>query len=205
MTVKPVDSWVLPMSVNGIKTHALIDTGAACCLLSKAIYDQMSTSLHPLKTRSHSMYAVGGQTVPTEGDLVCDVAVNGRHYPIDMVVSSENETVGCILGMDFLLDHDCDLAVKTGHLFLGNMKVKLRKESTTNVIARIRLEDDVTLPPRTELSVTGKAEAMSKRIPTFYSCVEPSPSMKRRARNHVLTGYNYSRATDEHRRRYTSP
>ena len=90
--------------------------------------------------------------------------------------------------MDFLLDHECDLAVKTGHLFLGNMKVKLRKESTTNVIARIRLEDDVTLPPRTELSVTGKAEAMSKRIPTFYSCVELSPSMKRRARNHVLTG-----------------
>ena len=176
------------MSVNGIKTHALIDTGAACCLLSKAIYDQMSTSLHPLMTRSRSMYAVGGQTVPTEGDLLCDVNVNGRHYKIDMVVSSENETVGCILGMDFLLDHDCDLAVKTGHLFLGNMKVKLRKESTTNVIARIRLEDDVTLPPRTELSVTGKAEAMSKRIPTFYSCVEPSPSMKRRARNHVLTG-----------------
>ena len=92
-------------------------------------------SIYSITRRSYDTYAVGSHTLPTIGDLVCDGIVNGKHFAIDMVVSTENESIGCILGMDFLLEHECDLAIKTGRLFIDNMKVKLRKESSTKEIA----------------------------------------------------------------------
>ena len=186
--VKPIDSWVLPVTINGVQTYALLDTGAACCLLSKSVFEAMPRSLHPINSRPRDMKAVGNHTLSTIGDLVCDVTINSKHYAIDMVVSSENETIGCILGMDFLQDHDCELALKTGHLFISNMKIKLRRESATNTIARIRLESDVTLPPRPELAVSGRPEAMTKQLTSLYSCVEPSPTMYRLAKQQILTG-----------------
>ena len=177
--VKPIDSWVLPVNINGVQTFALLDTGAACCLLSKAVFEAMPRSQHPINSRPRDMTAVGNHTLTTIGDLVCDVTINSRHYPVDMVVSSQNESIGCILGMDFLQDNDCELILKTGHLCISNMKIKLRRESATNTIARIRLEKDVTLPPRTELSVSGRPEAMTRQLTSLYSCVEPSPTMHR--------------------------
>ena len=186
--VKPIDSWVLPVKINGVPTHALIDTGAGCCLLSKAVFEAMPKSRYPIKHRPRDLHAVGGLSLKTIGDLVCDVVVNGRQYAIDMVVSTQNESIGCILGMDFLQDHDCELSVRTGHLFIGGMKVSLRRESTTNSISRIRLREDVTLPPRCEMSVSGKSEAMTKRITSYYSCVEPSACMQRKAKDHILAG-----------------
>ena len=99
--VKPIDSWVLPVIINGVHTHALLDTGAACCLLSKAVYEAMPRSLHPINSRPRDMKAVGNHTLSTIGDLVCDVTINSKQYPIDMVVSSENESIGCILGISF--------------------------------------------------------------------------------------------------------
>ena len=87
--VKPIESWVLSVTINGIQTFALIDTGAGCSLLSKAIFDSMSTSLYPIRQRQRDIHGVGQTTIPTLGDLVCNVTIVGHHYPIDMVVSSE--------------------------------------------------------------------------------------------------------------------
>ena len=186
--VKPIDSWVLPVTINGVQTFALLDTGAACCLLSKAVFEAMPRSLHHLANYPRDMKAVGNHTLSTLGDLVCDVVIQSKNYTIDMVVSSENESIGCILGMDFLQDYDCDIALRTGHLIIGDAKIKLRRESATNTIARIKLEDDVTLPPRTELAVSGRPEAMNKRLTSLYSCVEPSPTMHRKSKQQILTG-----------------
>ena len=147
--VKPIDSWVLPVTRNNVKTYALLDTGAGCCLLSKAVCEGMSKSMHPLNIRGRDMHGVGNHTLPTMGDLVCDVTIAGKSYQIDMVVSTQNEAIGCILGMDFLQTHSCELSLQQGYLFVAGMKIKLRRENATNTVARIKLISDVTLPPRT--------------------------------------------------------
>ena len=82
--VKPIDSWVVPVCINGVATHALIDTGAGCCLLSKAVCEGMPKSRYPLTHRPRDLHAVGGLSLQTIGDLLCDVVVNGKHdwvYP----------------------------------------------------------------------------------------------------------------------------
>ena len=188
MRVRPAESWVLPVTINTVRTNALLDTGAGLCLLSKAVYEQMPKSKYHLRPGKRDIKAVGLNTLPTIGEIDCDVLINGKEFPIDMVVSSEDESIGCILGMDFLLGHDCEIKINTGHLVIGNMKLKLRKESATNCVARVKLESDVLLPPRTELAVSGRPEYMRSRISTYYSCVEPSQKMHKLARDNILTG-----------------
>ena len=104
--VKPIDSWVLPVTINGVQTYDLLDTDAGCSLLSKAVFEAMSTSMYPIRQRGRDMHGVGNSTLPTIGDLVCNVTIAGRHYQIDMVVSTQNEAIGCILGMVFLQTHE---------------------------------------------------------------------------------------------------
>ena len=105
-----------------------------------------------------------------------------------MVVSSENEAIGCILGMDFLQTHSCELALQPGYLSVDGIKIKLRRESATNTVARIKLVHDVTLPPRTELAVTGRPEHTAKKISSYYSVVEPSAAMYSMVRHKIMTG-----------------
>ena len=63
--VKPIDSWVLPVCINGVSTHALIDTGAGCCLLSKAVFEGTPKSRYPLTHRPRDLHAVGGLSLQT--------------------------------------------------------------------------------------------------------------------------------------------
>ena len=167
--LKPVHSWVLPVVINGVHTNALLDTGAGCCLLSKAVFEPMSRSRHPLNTRPRDINAVGKHILPTIGDLICNVTINGRQFPIEMVVSTENETIGCILGMDFINTHFCEFVLRTGNLLIDNMKIKLMRESAATCVAQIKLDSGVTLPPRTELTVSGRPEHIKRRINTYYS------------------------------------
>ena len=157
--------------VNNVKTYALLDTGAGCSLLSKAVYEAMSMSLHPIRAHSRDLHGIGNRTLATKGDLVSNVVIAGKSYAIDMVVSSENEAIGCILGMDFRRTHNCELAIQEGYLFINGMRVKLRKESSTNTVARIKLTSDVTLPPRTELAVSGRPENMSRKCTQWHAII----------------------------------
>ena len=108
------------------------------------------------------MRAVGNHEITTLGSIICDITINGHHYPWEIYISTGNETVGCLLGMDFLLDNQCELILHSGHLKINGARVKLLKESHRDTIARVRLERDVTLPPNTETTVTGWAEASKK-------------------------------------------
>ena len=38
------------------------------------------------------------------------------------------------------------------------------------------------------MSISGKSEAMTKRITSYYSCVEPSANMQRKAKDNILAG-----------------
>ena len=134
------------------------------------------------------MHGVGNSTLPTIGNLVYDVTVTGRNYPIDMVVFTQNEAIGCILGMDFRQTHECKLSIQQGYLYINGMKIKLRRESATNTVARIKLISNITLPAPTELAVSGRPEHMSKKISSYYSCIEPSPIMHGMVKYNIMTG-----------------
>ena len=176
--LKGVDSWMLPVFLNGVKTHALVDSGASCCLLSKAVYDQMPTNRSRLIGGGKTIRGVGNHTLATIGEIEVDVTVAGKDWPIKMSVSSEKEPVGCYIGMNFFQTHGCEFSVLTGRFTIGNKTVKLVAESHVDVCARIRAQEDVLIPPHTEILVKGKPEALHKRMRTELAIIEPSKMMK---------------------------
>ena len=169
---------MLPVILNGVKTHALIDSGASCCLLSKSVADLMPRSLFSIKAGGKQIKGVGNGLLQTVGDMSVQVRIAGKDWPMKMAVSSEVEPVGCYLGMDFFMAHDCDFSVAKGTFQIGNSSVKLMPESSVNVCARVRVENDVMVPPHSKVVISGKAEALWKRMKTEVCVVEPSARAK---------------------------
>ena len=124
------NGWVLPVSLNGISTGALIDTGAGSSVLSKSVYLAMPQSArNPLTPHPNSIRGIGGMSIQPLGCMVVDVEIAGETYPIEMVVSCGNETAGCYLGMDFFHTYGCDMAVKDGLFTIGGQVIPLRRET----------------------------------------------------------------------------
>ena len=88
-----VDSWMLPIVLNGVKTHALVDSGASCCLLSKSVYDKMSLTRYRLLEGGKTIRGVGNNTLATIGEMNVEVRLAGQNWPMKMHVSSETEPV----------------------------------------------------------------------------------------------------------------
>ena len=142
--VQNVDSWVLPVILNGVRTYALIDSGASCCLLSKAVYELMDKSRYPLKSGNRVITGVGGRSLTTLGEMTVQVGIGGKNWPMNMAVSSERETVGCYLGMDFFRKYECDFSVKTGTFTLGGVSLPMKKESQSIYVNTNMTESIIT-------------------------------------------------------------
>ena len=63
-----------------------------------------------------------------------------------------------ILGYDFMYEHNCALDVRKGNLKIGKYNVKCQPKSHNSSIFRIRLDTDFTVPPGSEMIVSGSVE-----------------------------------------------
>ena len=97
-------------------------------------------------------------------------------YSIDMIVSDQTESVGCLRGMDLLQKFKCQFDILEGIVTIGDMRLPQKRETHAKTITRVRLTEDVTVLARCEFVLTGKAEGLKRNIPSVYSCVEPSPT-----------------------------
>ena len=172
--IRAVDSWVLPISVNGVKTNALIDSGASCCLLSRGVYEAMSKSNFSIRRGPHKIFGVGNNALDTLGEISAICQIAGSSYPIDMIVSSSYETIGCYLGMDFFLKHNCDFSVKTGQFTIEGKPITMRKEQRAGLVARVRIEKDIVVPARCETTICGRPEKLAKQMLGRHAVAEPS-------------------------------
>ena len=113
--VKSVDSWMLPIKVNGVTALALVDSGASATMISRAIYEKMAPGHYPIVPCEHmEVTGVGGQKVKLLGEVQSEIQIAGGRWKIDVSLSERYEPVDCYLGMDFFTEHGCDFSVKTG-------------------------------------------------------------------------------------------
>ena len=108
----------------------------------------MSKSNFSIRRGPHKIFGVGNNALDTLGEISAICQIAGSSYPIDMIVSSSYETIGCYLGMDFFLKHNCDFSVKTGQFTIDGKPITMRKEQRAGLVARVRLEQDVVVPVR---------------------------------------------------------
>ena len=160
--MRNADCWILPPTLNGIST-ALIDTGASCSVLSRAIFQAFSATKYPLKEIEPSFIrGVGDTKLPCLGEVHVNVSLGSHRYPIDMLVSSEKEFVGCYLGQDFFRAHDCEFSIRDGWFDIGKRRYKMIKDKHLYTCARVRVKEDIVLDSHSETVITGVAQALVK-------------------------------------------
>ncbi len=82
--------WLIPITVKGINTLALIDTGASVTMMGRPLYQKVQQVL-ALKLQTHDMprlKGVGGNPVPPLGHAEVEVWIAAGVYRKPVVVSA---------------------------------------------------------------------------------------------------------------------
>ena len=66
--LKSVDSWMLPVVINGVATLALVDSGASATKISKAVHEKMIPGKYPLRPTRHDTVTRRGKSGAPRGD-----------------------------------------------------------------------------------------------------------------------------------------
>ncbi len=93
--------WLIPITVEGISTLALIDTGASVTMMGWPLYQKVQ-QVSALKLQMHDMphlKGVGGNPVPTLGCAEVEVGIAAGVYKTPVVVSARKEGPISLLGL----------------------------------------------------------------------------------------------------------
>ncbi len=182
--------WLIPVAVEGVKTLALIDTGASVTMMGRPLYEKIQ-KIRPLRLQTHEMprlEGVGGNPVPTLGSTEVGVDIGAGTYKATVMVSARKERPNFIIGADFLSAHDCDLSLREKLFLIGEQKIECIPEKARVKHAKLKLARRVELPPHTEVLVSCKAGQGTKYFGTPHMVAQPSGNSWRYAEDGLVIG-----------------
>ncbi len=179
---------LIPITVEGVETLALIDTGASVSMLGHPLYQKIK-QLKQLTLQTQEtprLEGVGGNPVPTLGHAEVEVGVGTGKYKAAVVVSAHKKRPNFIIGADFLGKHNCDLSLRQKLFTIGEQQVRCVPERTKAARAKRRLARRVEVPPHTEVVVKCQATSNVKRFDTLYAIAQPADNSWRYAEDGLV-------------------
>ncbi len=178
---------------------ALIDSEASSCLISKSVFLKMNADRYPLKSGPRTVRGIGNNHLTLLGQMWSDIEIGGAQYGIDAIISSSDENIGLVLGMDFFQKHDADFSVKEGYFQINGNNIRMRKERDDGPsIARLRLQEDIVIPARTEFITTAEPEKLVRHFNTDFCSVEPSPRTGKMIGKDICVSHSLIRSDMRH-------
>ena len=100
----------LEVRVNGVPASCLVDTGAVSTILSRKVWNKMSTEQKQLAPLDLQCNLVDAQGSPLKLDGLAEVELQlgCQRFPVNVLVA-ETLTTDLILGRDFLKQHQCSV------------------------------------------------------------------------------------------------
>ncbi|MES9881466.1 MAG: retroviral-like aspartic protease family protein [Sedimenticola sp.] len=109
--------YFLSAKVNNNLITLLLDTGANATILSKNVIEKWPYATRPnLTPVATTLITVTGETTPFLGR--CDVEICLGKQTIEHSVLIADIEMDGVLGLDFLLSHQCDLMLSKGYITL---------------------------------------------------------------------------------------
>ena len=130
-------------SVFGIDVDLLVDTGAACTLLSKRIYDAIKGKKPKLSLSNKRLHTADGSLMEVFGSATCMLEMSGQVFKQQVIVSDLGD-LPAILGMDFMVNNQVNLDLGKGYFSFGNMKINLFHKHKG--LKCVKLQKDITIP-----------------------------------------------------------
>ncbi len=176
------------ITVEGVNTLVLIDTGASVAMMGWPLYQKVQ-QVRVLKFQTHNMprlEGVGGNPVATLRCAEIEVGIAAGVHKTPVVVSARKDRPNCIIGADFLATHDCDLSLRQNLFTVGRDSIRGLLERVRTSHSRLKLSRRVELPPHTEVWVSCKATQSIKHIGT--SCAVAQPASNSYGKNGLVIG-----------------
>ena len=129
---KSCDGLVADGSIEGIQCQITIDTGSNISIVRPDVL-QDGTQIQPV---SSCLRTVTGPTAPIRGRGELKLRIGGFETRHDMWVADVADQ--CILGLDFLESHGCQVDLGECVLQVGSQQVPLQKPSTLSAASSSR-------------------------------------------------------------------
>uniref|UniRef100_A0A8W8MJF7 Peptidase A2 domain-containing protein n=1 Tax=Magallana gigas TaxID=29159 RepID=A0A8W8MJF7_MAGGI len=137
--------------VNGLKTKLLIDTGASLTLLSKRMYDRLPDK--PLEESRQFITSASGSRLCQYGKADFVIERGRSRETVEIMVA--DISVDGVLGLDLLKACKGDINFERSSLKLNNEDCRFSWEGTLGCY-RVTADNDVCLPPRSEVGIQAK-------------------------------------------------
>lgn len=144
--------------IDNICCQALIDSGSATCVISSDIAKKLGVNLAHLEKVPHTLSAANGSSINVHGKLFVDFDLDNQMFSYEFLVA-DLHGIDLIFGEDFLEDFDVNIKFGKAYMLIGKHKIKLMRQEN-NRLARIRLENTVTIPAESEITTTAKLDGL---------------------------------------------
>lgn len=140
----------------------LIDTGASVSIVKPGVISGLVGTDDVAKpTRTTVLRTASGARVPVLGMRTLKLVVGS--FSTDHVCYIAEIADACILGMDFLRRHNCDLDLRANVLKVGQEEVVLRDADDALSSCALVLPEEVAVPPYTEMLIPVAESGLSSR------------------------------------------
>ena len=161
-------------SIYGKELSLLIDSGADVTIISSTFVQKLESGKIPnLEKKELNLVSASGDPIPYHGE--CEMPIKlGKHNLVHKVLVGDIRYDG-ILGLDFMTQHSCDILVKKMCLRVKGKNLPCHRYSNVvlNTCCRIAIQEDITVPPCSELIAPGRA--LGPISNTCTALVEPNP------------------------------
>lgn len=161
------ESLQIPLSVNGIPTQAVIDTGAQTTIISEDLYKQFPKEKQINLPKTSLLNAGVGNSMDAMYGLNVTFKIASRIIDWKVHVAPIRDSV--LLGLDLM--KSCDIIIHArGKVFIGGELVpsKIVSEAISDYcVARVTLEKTTTLPPTSECVAWGEVDDPRPGVPAL--------------------------------------
>jgi transposase InsO family protein len=160
----PLVSLVIPITVNGVSTTAVLDTASHVTIVNRDILGEIKLPIDIEKVRLRQ----ASGTDFMDGYVVqqMPLEIDGRKYKWDLVVAPISDPV--LLGLDFLIQHRGAVDLADNSVRIGN-----------KVIKGVLRDDRATTSENIKLNANGRSVASASRVTVIRKMVIPPYTIKR--------------------------
>ena len=169
--LSPSNGLIAAGRIGGHECQITIDTGSNVSIIRPDILERL-TNTQPVQPVESSLRTVTGATAPIQGRGKLPISMGTYDVVHDFWIAEITDE--CILGLDFMVEHDCRVDLKDGILHIKEEEIPLLRpgELWPPTCCRVVSGSCVTVPPNSELLVPGTVVDVSGDF--RWGLVEPT-------------------------------
>ena len=161
----------LPCAVNGVKSQALLDTGAEATIISEDLYSRSKTPINKLEPTQKPVLGANNMPLDVVGKTEVTIQLGGIRAPHEVLVC-RGLAQQVLIGIDFLTTHKCIINFDTNTVYSKGEPNKMMVECLDKVY-RITVAETVTLSPNMVADIPCEVQGVD-RLDECMSVLEPA-------------------------------